>query len=98
MFYWQTNRNVSADEQKAIFLTRHERFDERLLRVAVNAGMKRAGYTGDDTIAVSPDPILTLGSVNTVVPVVLKSGRKIVIRMHPPEVKNGYFWVEALAC
>lgn len=97
MFYWQTNRRISARQQKDIFLTRHARLNEELVRKAVAAGMKQAGSSGDDTIVASHDPILVLGSVNTVVPVRLKSGRKIVIRMHPSEVKNGYFWVEAVA-
>lgn len=97
MFYWQTNRKISASQQKEIFLTRHARLNEELLRNAVAAGMKRAGFSGDDTIAVSHDAILAHGSVNTVVPITLKSGREIVIRMHPPEVKNGYFWVESVA-
>ena len=96
MFYWQTNRRISARQQKDIFLTRHARLNEELLRKAVATGMKRAGLSGDDTIVASHDPILALGSVNTVVPVTIKSGREIVIRMHPPEVKNGYFWVEAV--
>ncbi|MBI4066506.1 aminoglycoside phosphotransferase family protein [Candidatus Gottesmanbacteria bacterium] len=97
MFYWQTNRKISAEEQKAIFLTRHERLDRRLLVRAVTAGMKRAGFSGDDTIIASHDPVIPRGSVNTVVPILLKSGREIVIRMHPPEARNGYFWVEAVA-
>lgn len=97
MFYWQTNRRISAKEQKDIFLTRHARLDEDQLEHAVTAGMKRAGFSSDDTRVASLDPIIIHGSVNTVVPVRLKSGREVVIRMHPPEVKNGYFWVEAVA-
>ncbi len=97
MFYWQTNRRISARQQKDIFLTRHARLNEELLRQAVAAGMMRAGFSGNDAIVASHDPVIPRGSVNTVVPVLLKSGRKIVIRMHPSEVKNGYFWVEAVA-
>ena len=97
MFYWQTNRRISAKEQRDIFLTRHARLDEDQLERAVAAGMKRAGFSSDDTRVVSHDPIIIHGSVNTVVPVRLASGREVVIRMHPPEVKNGYFWVEAVA-
>lgn len=97
MFYWQTNRRISATQQQHIFLTRHARLNEDLLQKAVVAGMKRAGFFGDDTRVASHLPIIAFGSVNTVVPVVLKSGREVVIRMHPPEVKNGYFWVEAVA-
>lgn len=97
MFYWQTNRKISARQQKDIFLTRHARLDDGLLQKAVAEGMKHAGFSGDDTRIASHDPIIAFGSVNTVVPVTLKSGREIVIRMHPPEVKNGYFWVEAVA-
>lgn len=97
MFYWQTNRRISAKEQKDIFLTRHARVDEMLIQLAVREGMKRAGFSGDDTKIESLNEIISYGSVNTVVPVTLHSGRKIVIRMHPPEVKNGYFWVETVA-
>ncbi len=97
MFYWQTNRRISARQQKDIFLTRHARLKEELLRQAVAAGMKRAGFLGDDTIVAAHDPILALGSVNTVVPISLKSGREIVIRMHPPEVRKLGDWKEKLA-
>lgn len=97
MFYWQTNRRITAKQQQEIFLTRHARLNENLLRQAVSAGMKTAGFSGDDTNVATFDPIFALGSVNTVVPVILQSGRSIAIRMHPSEVKNGYFWVEALA-
>lgn len=97
MFYWQTNRRISATQQQHIFLTRHTRLKGEWLRKATVAGMKRAGFFGDDTRVASHLPIIAFGSVNTVVPVVLKSGREVVIRMHPPEVKNGYFWVESVA-
>ncbi|MEK7543553.1 MAG: aminoglycoside phosphotransferase family protein [Patescibacteria group bacterium] len=97
MFYWQVNRRISAQQDKEIFLTRHERFDERLLRRAVVFGMIRAGFSGVDTEVARVEPFIARGLINTVVPVILKSGREIVIRMHPPEVKNGYFWVESVA-
>lgn len=95
MFYWQTNRNISARQDKDIFLTRHDRFDQQEVIKAVEAGMKRSGFKGDDTQVATIEPYIARGLVNTVVPVVLKSGKEIVIRMHPSEVKNGYFWVEA---
>lgn len=96
MFYWQVNRRISAQQDKDIFLTRHERFDEHLLRKAVVSSMTQAGYSGADREIACVEPFIARGLINTVVPVVLKSGRKIVIRMHPPEVKNGYFWVESV--
>lgn len=96
MFYWQTNRKISAQQDKDIFLTRHARFDEEHLRKAVISGMKKAGFSGADTVISAVMPIIVRGLINTVVPVVLKSGRNVVIRMHPPEVKNGYFWVESV--
>lgn len=96
MFYWQTNRRISAEQQKNIFLTRHTRLDNILLEKAVEAGMKRAGFSSDETRIVRIESIISFGSVNTVVPIILKSKREIVIRIHPPEVKNGYFWVESV--
>lgn len=97
MFYWQTNRQISAAQQERIFLTRHARLKGDWLQKATVAGMKRAGFFGDDTRVASHLPIIAFGSVNTVVPVRLKSGRNIVLRMHPPDVTNGYFWVESVA-
>ncbi|MEK7141056.1 MAG: aminoglycoside phosphotransferase family protein [Patescibacteria group bacterium] len=97
MFYWQTNRKISAQQDKEIFLSRHARFNEEGLRRAAVAGMKKAGFSGDDASVRAVEPIIANGLINTVVPIVLKSGRNIVLRMHPPEVKNGYFWVESLA-
>lgn len=97
MFYWQTNRKISALQDKAIFLSRHARFDERGLRAAAAAGMKKAGFSGADAEVHTIESIIPNGLINTVVPVILKSGKNIVLRMHPSEVKNGYFWVESVA-
>lgn len=97
MFYWQTNRKISAQQDKDIFLSRHARFDHQGLCIAAAAGMKKAGFSGADAQVRAIEPIITNGLINTVVPVILKSGRNIILRMHPPEVKNGYFWVESAA-
>lgn len=93
MFYWQTNRPLTAEETRKIFIERHE----KLLNQIVSHGMKSAGYKGKDTEIKEVNPIIKRGSVNSVIPVIVQSGRKIVLRIHPKNVKNGYFWVEKVA-
>jgi len=97
MFYWQTNRPLTAEETKKIFIERHEKLDEETLKRIVSHGMKTAGYKDKDTKIKKADPIIKRGSVNSVIPILLQSGRKIVLRIHPKGVKNGYFWVEKVA-
>lgn len=97
MFYWQTNRPLTAEETRKIFIERHEKLDEKLLNQIVSHGMKSAGYKGKDTEIKEVNPIIKRGSVNSVIPVIVQSGRKIVLRIHPKNVKNGYFWVEKVA-
>lgn len=97
MFYWQTNRPLTAEETKKIFIERHENLDEKTLNKIVHYGMKTAGYKRKDTHIKEVKPIIKRGSVNSVIPVVLQSDRKIVLRIHPKGVKNGYFWVEKVA-
>ena len=97
MFYWQTNRPLSAVETQKVFMNRHGKISEETIRQIVAKGMSKAGFTGNDTEAENVSPIVKQGSVNTVVPVILKSGKKIILRIHPEGVKNGYFWVEKVA-
>jgi len=97
MFYWQTNRPLTAEETKRIFLERHERLDKETLKQIVYHGMTTAKYKDKDTQIKEAQPIIKRGSVNSVIPVVLQSGRKIILRIHPKGVKNGYFWVEKVA-
>lgn len=97
MFYWQTNRLLSAEETKKIFIDRHENLNEDLIEKIINYGMKTAGYRGKDTQIDKSQGIIKRGSVNSVLPIVLRSGKKVVLRIHPKNVKNGYFWVEKTA-
>ena len=97
MFYWQTNRPLSAVETQKVFMNRHGKISEETIRQIVAKGMSKAGFTGNDAEAENVSPIVKQGSVNTVVPVILKSGKKIILRIHPEGVKNGYFWVEKVA-
>lgn len=97
MFYWQTNRRISARQDKEIFLTRHTRIDLHLVKLAVMSGMEKAGFSAKDTKVKSIEPPILRGLINNVLPVVLVSGREVIIRMHPQGVKNGYFWVEKVA-
>lgn len=96
MFYWQTNRPLTAEETKKVFIDRHEKLDEVILKQMVNSGMKSAGYKGNNIEIKEVNPIIRHGSVNSVIPVILQSGKKIVLRIHPKNVKNGYFWVEKI--
>jgi len=97
MFYWQTNRNISAQQDKDIFINRHHHVDMSLVRIAIEQGMKSAGFGNGDTKIKFIHPVIERGLVNTVIPIDLESGKQIVIRMHPTGVKNGYFWVEKKA-
>jgi len=97
MFYWQTNRKLTPQQTKEIFLSRHQTTNNRLVKVAVEHGLQQAGYSKKEVQVKSISPIIKLGSVNTVVPITLADGKQVVIRMHPRHVRNGYFWVEAIA-
>lgn len=97
MFYWQTNRPLSAEETKKIFIDRHENLSEDLIEKIINYGMKTAEYSGKDDQIDKSQGIIKRGSVNSVLPIVLRSGKKVVLRIHPKNVKNGYFWVEKTA-
>ena len=97
MFYWQTNRPLTAEETKKIFIERHEKLDKKTLEQIVRYGMKSAGYRAKDTQISNVKEIIRQGSVNSVIPILLQSGRKIILRIHPKGVKNGYFWVEKVA-
>lgn len=97
MFYWQTNRPLSASDTKTIFLDRHENIDSDILQQIVSEGMKSAGFTNSDTVVKNIHSVIKRGSVNSVIPISLISGKKIIVRIHPKDVINGYFWVEKIA-
>lgn len=97
MFYWQTNRPLTAAETKRVFIERHEQLEDAVLCMMVDHGMKSAGFGKNDRKIAAINPIIRRGSVNSVIPVVLQSGRKVILRIHPKQVKNGYFWAEKAA-
>ncbi|MCL4360372.1 aminoglycoside phosphotransferase family protein [Patescibacteria group bacterium] len=97
MFYWQTNRNISAEDMKKIFLDRSESFDKSDAVPAIEYGMIKTGKKPQDAKVVQVGELITDGLVNNVLKAKLADGTNIVIRMHPKDVKNGYFWVEKVA-
>lgn len=97
MFYWQTNRKITAKEQKEIFLDRHRIVKKEETKQAIEYGMQRAGKSSSDARVVDMDEPIDFGSVNSVIRATLFDGTKIVVRIHPHFVKNGYFFAESLA-
>lgn len=97
MFYWQTNRKISAQQTKDIFLDRHRAVKREDAIAAIEYGMHEAGKSKSDSKVERLDSPIKFGSVNSVFRATLADGTKIVVRMHPYNVKNGYFWVESVA-
>ncbi len=89
MFYWQSDRPFTAEQINQIFLERKKNFSREEVAAAASYAM------GEKVITVQ-DPI-NQGSVNIVCPFTSTSGREGVIRVHPPQVKNEYFFAEAAA-
>lgn len=87
MFYWQSDRPFTQEEINSIFLQRKSTYSrDEVIKVACQVM--------NEEILVLEDPI-NQGSVNIVSPFTTISERQGVIRVHPPQVKNGYFFVEA---
>lgn len=97
MFYWQTNRKISADDMKRVFLDRHNTVSIEDTRAAIEYGMVQAGKLATDARVVSMGEPIPRGSVNNVLKAVLADGTEIAVRMHPYYVQNGYFWAESVA-
>jgi len=89
MFYWQTDRKITPSQIKSIFLNRRTQFDPGITKKAISFAMKK-----EVTELNNPIPF---GSINNVVRATLSDETKVIIRMHPPGVKNGYFWSENVA-
>ena len=93
-FYWQTDRNLSSEDYVRIFLKQHEVSKEELISILCE------GITTIPNIRTievdDPDENVTRGNVNIVRKVRIND-RSYVVRMHPKEVKNGYFYVEKVA-
>jgi hypothetical protein len=93
-FYWQTDRNLSAQEYAAIFLKRHELPETEITRILKN-GITTT--TPIKTLTIEPaDENVIRGNVNIVRKVIINV-KPYVVRMHPKSVKNGYFYVEKVA-
>lgn len=97
MFYWQMDRPFDEEETRKYFLDRGKDFDTNQAIIAIEYGLRKAGYKGDAARVSELHERATSGSVNLVYKATLKNGKQVVIRIHPPGVKNGYFWVEAKA-
>lgn len=92
VFYWQTDREITPEDFDRIFLKRHRVQDEELLTIVKN-GIHSISINAIELIPADENVIK--GNVN-IVRKVLINGKEYVVRMHPKEVKNGYFYVEKL--
>jgi aminoglycoside phosphotransferase (APT) family kinase protein len=86
MFYWQSDRPYTVEEIKTIFLDRKSDYSTSDLKLAAERAIKEE--------VVLHDPI-NHGSVNIVCPFTSLSGKEYVIRAHPKQVKNEYFYAES---
>jgi Ser/Thr protein kinase RdoA (MazF antagonist) len=97
MFYWQVDRKITPSQIKNIFLDRKSLFDPILTKKAIVYAMIASGKSAEQSQVVDIGKPISFGSINNAVPATIADGTEIIIRMHPHEVKNGYFWVEKLA-
>ncbi len=97
MFYWQSDRPFDGKETREIFMERHQRFDENIAKRAIQFGMQRHGKSESDAQVVEVDLPINSGSVNSVSKARLQDGTKVILRAHPDNIPNGYFWVEKIA-
>lgn len=93
-FYWQTDRKLSAEDYARIFLKRHEVLTGELIRILRN-GITTIPHLNKIEIS-DPDENVIRGNVN-IVRKVLINNQTYIVRMHPKNVKNGYFYVEQVA-
>ena len=94
-FYWQTDRNISAEEAALIWKDRHSAITNEELFSKINLEL-----TDDKLKYIEPfdeEAQTSLGNVNSIRVGVLESGKKVIIRCHPKGVINGYFYSESLA-
>ncbi len=90
IFYWQTDRNLTAKDYARIFLKRHKLEDEEIITVLKNGFDE---FKEKSIEIEQADENFTKGNVNIVRKVFVDS-KSYVVRMHPKGVKNGYFYVE----
>lgn len=93
MFYWQTNRRISPQDQKTIFLDRKNTVSAKDTKAAIEFGMQQIDKNTKVTDLGNPIPF---GSVNNVLKATLSDKTRVVVRMHPYFVQNGYFWTEKI--
>lgn len=94
-FYWQTDRQITVQEQANIWKDRHSVIsnDELLEKIkSRNSDVKLAYIKPFDENAQTSQ-----GNVNSVRVGVLENGQEVVIRCHPKGLRNGYFYSESLA-
>ncbi len=94
-FYWQTDRQLSAEETALIWKDRHSAIINEELLEKVNSELR-------DVKLASIKPFdeqsqTSLGNVNSIRIGVLTNGQEVLIRCHPKGLKNGYFNTESLA-
>lgn len=89
MFYWQSDRPYTAEQINQIFLERKTNYSQAEVSMA-------AAHAMGEPLKELFSPI-DQGSVNIVCPFTTISGKEGVIRVHPPQVRNEYFYAEALA-
>ena len=97
MFYWQVDRPFDERQIKEVFLDRHQAFDHKLVAAMIESGMHQVGKTAAQAKVVELSEPIKSGSVNIVCPATLADATNVVIRIHPKEVRNGYFWSESVA-
>lgn len=91
IFYWQTDRKLSAEDYLHFFLKRQAVSDEELISI-LKKGI--SSIADIEKITIEPiDDSLLRGNVNIVRKVRI-NGKPFVVRMHPRGIKNGYYYVE----
>ena len=94
-FYWQTDRQITVEEQADIWKDRHSAISNDELLEKINS-------RNDGLILSYIEPFdekaqTSQGNVNSARVGVLENGQEVVIRCHPKGLRNGYFYSESLA-
>jgi fructosamine-3-kinase len=98
MFYWQVDRPFTPLETKEIFLDRYTYADEEEIKKAMVYGLTQYGLSESQAQIIEFNPPgKVLSSVNLIYSAKTASGLEVIIRVHPQQAKNGYFWVEKVA-
>ena len=94
-FYWQTDRKISTEETKEIWLDRHSAISNEDLLKKINSLLIDEKL--EEIYPINPNAQTSLGNINSVRVGRLTNGKEVIIRCHPRGIKNGYFHVESLA-